>query len=265
MGMITYSVFTKPWKETPLPELAALVRDMGFDAIEFPLRPGYQIEPEDAERGLPRLAAAMQDQGINVASVAGPLTEPVFAGCAAAGISIIRVMFNVGREGYLEAERRARETLEATLPLCERYGVKVGVQNHCARFVPPNSLGLRALLEGFDPRHIGAIWDSAHNALEGEEPELGLEIVWPSLLMINVKNAIRIRKTGPEAEDVDWKVYWTSGRQGFASWPRIARYVNARGYDGVLCLSAEYSAEHEVERLAREDVAYLRTLFDRPS
>ena len=58
MSVITLSVFTKPWK-TPLAELGQYVRDLGFDAIELPVRPGYQVTPENVARDLPRAVATL--------------------------------------------------------------------------------------------------------------------------------------------------------------------------------------------------------------
>ena len=67
--------------------------------------------------------------------------------------------------------------------------------------------------------------------------------------------------TGPEAENVEWCAYWTTGRQGLASWPRVAAELKGRGYDGVVCLTAEYSDEASVDRLIAEDLAFARSLF----
>ena len=93
-------------------------------------------------------------------------------------------------------------------------------------------------------------------------------IVWEHLGMVNLKNAFWRRVSGPEAEDVAWRPYWTSGRQGLASWPRVAAELNRRGYRGTVCLTAEYSDEAAVERLVAADLAYARELFgaiSRPS
>ncbi len=257
----TWSVFTKPWREKPIPELGAFVKRLGFDGIEFPLRPGYQVEPEQAERGLPALARALGDCGVSIASIAGPTDERTFAACAKAAVPVIRVMAPTRGEHYLEEEARIRRELDALEPLCERYGVTVGIQNHCDDFVG-SALGLRRLVEGRDPRHIAAVWDAAHAALVGEPPEHGLDIVWPHLCMVNLKNAYWRRVSGPEAEVARFEHYWTSGRQGLASWPRIAEALRRRSFRGVLCFTAEYSAESEVDRLLAADVAFARPLFE---
>jgi sugar phosphate isomerase/epimerase len=138
--------------------------------------------------------------------------------------------------------------------------VKIGVQNHTGPCVC-NAMGLRHLMERYDPRHIGAVWDAAHSALNGEDPELGLDIVWSHLCMVNLKNAFWQRTNGPEAEHAQWRPYWTSGRHGLASWPSVAAELKRRRYRGVVCLTAEYSDEPSLNRLLAEDIAFAKSLF----
>ncbi len=259
MSQVKYSVFTKPWKQ-PVPELGAFVAGLGFDGIELPVRPGYQIEPERVGRDLPRVARQLGEQGVKIYSVAGPADEPTIAACAEAGVPVIRVMVRVGAAGYLAAEAQAQREYDALLPLLERHGVTIGVQNHCDRFVA-NACGLRSLLAKYDPRRVAAVWDAAHEALNGMDPELALEVVWPHLCMVNLKNAYWQRTTGPEAEVAAWRHYWTSGRHGLASWPRVAAELKRRGYRGIVCLTAEYSDEAAVDRLIAEDLAFARSLL----
>jgi sugar phosphate isomerase/epimerase len=256
---VTFSVFTKPWKTT-LAQLGQMVADLGFDGIELPVRPGYQVEPERVRQDLPAAVNQLGAFGVKVNSVAATPTEAVLAACAEQSIPIVRVMVPIGEDGYTATEGRTRTEFDALLPLLERYGVTLGIQNHSGPYIC-NAMGLCHLLAGYDPRFIGAVWDPAHNALNGEDPELGIDIVWPHLCMVNLKNAFWRRSTGPEAEDVRWRPYWTSGRQGLASWPRVAAELKRRSYGGTLCLSAEYTDEGMVTRLIAEDIAFARSLF----
>jgi len=258
---ITYAVFTKPWKTTPIPELGKFVKEMGFDAVELPVRPGFQVEPESVAKGLPEAARQLADCGVEIASVAGPTDEATLAACAEAGVPVIRICVGIGQdEGYMEAEERLQREYDALVPQLDKHGVTLGIQNHCDRCVA-NAMGIRHLIEKYDPRHIAAVWDAAHNALNGEDPELAIDIVWSHLCMVNLKNAFWRRVNGPEAEGVVWRPFWTTGRQGLASWPRVAAELKRRGWRGVLCLTAEYSDEEGVERLCREDVAFAKSLF----
>jgi sugar phosphate isomerase/epimerase len=261
VGAIEYAVFTKPWPGLSLPALADLVKGMGFDAVELPVRPGFQVVPERVTEDLPAAARVLQQHGVRLASVAGPTDEATLAACAAAGVPLIRVCLSIpAAEGYLVAEARLQREFDALVPLLERYGVAIGVQNHCDACVA-NAMGLRHLIERYDRRHVAAVWDAAHNALNGEDPELAIDIVWSHLAMVNLKNAFWRRVNGPEALDVTWRPFWTTGRQGLASWPRVAAELRRRNWQGCLCLTAEYSDHDSTDRLIRDDLAYARELF----
>lgn len=259
---ITYSVFTKPWRTQTIEELGSFIKGLGFDGIEFPLREGYQVEPENAERGLPELVSRLKDFGLEVTSVASSTDERVFAGCAKAGVPIIRIMITIDPTiGYMASEAKVKRELEGIIPLCERYGVKVGIQHHFGLYVQ-SAMGLLHLIEDFDPKHIGAIWDAAHSGLAGEEPELGLDIVWSHLCMVNLKNAFYKQVNGPEAPVAEWDRHFTLGRYGLSPWHRTAKYLKDRGYEGVICLPAEYTDEDRVNEYIAQDIGYVKSLFE---
>ncbi len=257
---VRFAVFTKPWPGDSIEELADRVLGLGFDGAEVPVRPGFQVEPENAEKGLPELVERFADRQLSVVSIASVLEETVFAACAAAGVTLIRVMAPVVRGQYLESEANLRRQLADAVPLCERYGVRVGVQQHYGDNVT-DAVGLRSLLEGVDGRWVGAIWDAAHDALAGLAPESGLDIVWDRLFLVNLKNAFYFRTNGPEAEEAQWGRHFTTGAHGMASWPRVAAELRRRRYRGAVCLTAEYTDERAVDRLCRQDVVYARGLF----
>jgi len=257
---IKLTVFTKPWK-TPIDELARQMAAIGFDGVELPVRPGYPVNPENMATELPRAARILGDAGLEIASIAGPTDERSIATCAESGVPVIRICLGIRKdESYREGERRWQAEFDAAVPLLERYGVTLGIQNHSGRDVC-NAMGLDSLLAKYDRKHVAAVWDCAHNALQGEEPELALDIIWPQLGMVNLKNAFWKRTSGPEAPSAAWKVYWTSGPQGLASWPRVVRELKRRAYSGVVCLTAEYTDEEAVDRLIASDLAYARGLF----
>jgi len=256
---LQFSVFTKPWR-MPLPDLARFVSGLGFDGIELPVRPGFQVEPEHIGRDLPHAVRLLADFGLTITSVAGTTDAATITACAECQIPLLRTMVPIGPEGYMAAEEQARREYDVLLPLLQSSGVMIGVQNHSGRYVC-HALGLRRLLDGYAPRLVGAVWDAAHTALNGEEPELALEIVWPCLALVNLKNAFWRPVSGPETTPVAWEAYWTDGRHGLASWPRVAAELKRRGYAGPVCLTAEYTDEHSADRLIAEDLAYARLLF----
>lgn len=260
-NQLQFSVFTKPWRTITLRELAKKVQQLGFDGIELPVRPGFQVEPEHAERDLPAASAIMADFGLKILSVAGSTDERTIAACAAAGVPLLRTMIAIAPEGYLASVANTQHLFDTLLPALERHQVILGVQNHCSRYVQ-NAMGLRHLLEPYNPKYIAAAWDAAHNALHGEEPELALDIIWQHLALVNLKNAFWQRTNGPEAEVAIWQPYWTSGPHGLASWPRVAAELKRRAYRGVVCLTAEYSDDSSTDRLIACDLVFAQKLFN---
>ena len=258
------AVFTKPWKSLPLPELARHIKRLGFDQIELPVRRGFQVEPGDIERALPAAAKLLADNGIQILNVTADLPlddERLYTACTEAGVGMNRVMFWQRELDYWSAEAEARRQLDAALPYCERYGFQIGIQNHSGRFVPVNEMGMHHLVKDYDPRHVAAVWDPAHNALEGMNSDSALDVLAPYLCVVNLKNAYWRRVSGLEAEVAAWRIYWTSGAQGRASWSKVIAKLKSIGYAGPLCFSAEYTDEARVDELIVRDLAFARGLM----
>ncbi|MDR6550081.1 TIM barrel protein [Paenibacillus qinlingensis] len=256
-----FSVFTKPWKSLSIDNLAAKVQSLGFDGIEFPVREGFQVQPEQVEKELPRLSSRLKAYGLHIYSIASTTEEAIFAACAESGVPLIRIMVDVDfKEGYWASEKRIKSELEKLQVLCQRYRIKVGIQQHIGRTRIKNAFALHRILDGLDPNCFGAIWDAAHDALTGERHELSLDVVAPYLCMVNLKNGYYQRVNGNEAEQAQWEPYWSTARQGMASWPSVIDNLIQRDYKGVLCLTAEYSDELHVDDHIAADIAYVKSL-----
>jgi sugar phosphate isomerase/epimerase len=265
MTQVTFTVFSKPWK-LPLPELASHVAALGFDGVEFPVRPGYPVTPDNIATELPNAVRILGDAGLKIGSIAGPTDEKTMAACAASGVPIIRICVGMhSGEDYMEGEARLQREFDALVPLLARHGVTLGIQNHIANNVGDravcNAMCARHLVEKFDPKQVAIVWDAGHNGLEGEPPEMAIDIVWSHLCLVNLKSAIWQLTSGPEADVATWKSYWTTARHGRANWPRVASELRKRGFSGDICLTAEYSDESSVDRLIADDIAFARSLF----
>jgi sugar phosphate isomerase/epimerase len=251
---LTWSVFTKPWPSLTADELGKKVAALGFEAVELPVRDGFQVAPTRVGQDLPAFARALADQGVSIASVASTTDEAVFAACAEVGVPIIRIMLPVGPAGYLAAERDIHGQLENTLPLCERYAVRLGIQPHHGAYIS-DATGLRALIERFPGEYVGAVWDAAHDALAGQRPEYSLELLWSHLAMVNLKNGHY------QKSNESWRTYFTAATAGMADWPRIAAYLKQREYQGTICLTAEYTAPGTADELVGPDLEFAKSLF----
>lgn len=259
-----WSVFTKPWRELAVPELAELVGRMGFNAIEFPLRPGYQVDLDRLAPSLGELTRVLADDDISIASVASATTPATFEACAENGIPIIRIMINISPEGYLATGDMLRRQLDELVPLARQHGVKIGVQPHYDDYIADSS-ELATLLKDYDADAIGAIWDAAHDGLARKHPTNALELLWDRLLMANFKNACYQRAEPAPKGVPPWEITFVEAAEGLCSWPEAARYLVDHDYTGPICLPAEYTDESDLEVKVSRDLAYLRELVEGPT
>jgi sugar phosphate isomerase/epimerase len=191
-------------------------------------------------------------------------TEELYAACGEAGVPIIRICQGFDPSlGLHENLGQLRAQYDAAARLGEKYGVCLGVQmhhDHTSGSVT-NSFDSYLLLKDYDPRYVAAVWDAGHSGLAGEPPRRALECLWDHLCMVNFKAAYWQRVNGPEAAKAQWDVHWTTGPHGMCAWDDAVAYLRQRGYQGTVCLPAEYSDEANVEAYTRQDAAYIRTLF----
>jgi len=259
-----YTVFTKPWPDLSLDELGEKVAEMGFDGVELPVRPGYQVEPDNISTMLPIAAQTLKKHGVDLVSVAGPCDEATIRACGESGGPILRIMVRVPEDAdYLTHIERTQRAWDALLPVLTESGVTLGVQNHKARFLT-HAMHLYHAVHRYDPKLIAAVWDAAHNAYAGADPELALDVVWSHLCLVNLKNGLW-EWDGTDAYGVaKWKPVWVAGHQGLCDWPRVIRELKRRDYSWDICLTAEYSDVdvQEVERLAKNDLFLAKRCFD---
>lgn len=256
----TWAVFTKPWKNETPDQLARLVASMGFNAVEFPLRPGYQVDLDRLDSSIPELIKILSDHGIRIASVASTPDEPVLAACADNGIDLLRIMVPFESGGYVGTSDSVRRHLDTLVPLSLRYGVRIGIQPHYDCYVADSS-ELATVIKDYDPAAITAIWDAAHDGLARKHPAHTLPLLWDRLAMINFKNACYQRSAAPGRETPDWSITFVEGSEGLCSWPEAAAVVAQLDYQGPICLPAEYTDERDLERKVAADLRYLRELI----
>lgn len=257
---VGWTVFTKPWPDLDLEALAAKVRGFGFDGVELPVRPGFQVQPDQVQGQLPRAVQAFAGEGLRIASLAAEPTPAVIDASAAAGVTIIRVCIAVrGREAYLTREGDVRRWLDGLAKQLADAGVKVGIQNHYGDNVP-NAMGLLHLVEDYDPALVGAVWDGAHCGLDGESPRLAADILWSHLCLVNLKNA----RWEPAGSDrfgaADWRAVFVRGPEGLCSWPAVLRELARREYGGDICLTAEYTDEARTDEYVAADLHWARSV-----
>lgn len=264
------TVFSKPWNE-PIHKLGERLMALGVDGLELPVRDGYPVNPENAASELPRAVDMLRSFDLAVHSIAAEVSVPMIVACSDAGVPTIRVCEGISlRRGYHASVAEIKKEYERILPYLERHGVTIGLQNHSGHYIG-SAAAIMDVVAEFDPKRVGAVLDVAHCGLDGEPEELAIDVVWSHLCMVNLKNAIRTQSGVNDDGEALWRVQWTSGQDGYASWSKTISNLLERGYRGPYCLTAEYtrpaSGSHRGEDwltpLVKEDLRYARKLLGR--
>jgi sugar phosphate isomerase/epimerase len=178
-------VFSKVYQELnlPLEESVQVTADAGLDGLDCPVRPGGQIEPDQAKDELPRLAHMARDKGLSlpllttaITSVASPRAEELLRAAKQVGVRFYRFGYTKVRAespvrdqlAQVRSELKELAALNRELGLCGIY------QNHSPGG-PGGYLGgvvseLAELVGGFAPEQVGVAFDIGHAiAVHGEQ------------------------------------------------------------------------------------------------
>jgi sugar phosphate isomerase/epimerase len=267
---IALTVFTKPWTD-PLEQLADKVAGLELDGVELPIRPGYQVQPENVTTSLPLAVRILKSRGLETRSAAAPLEPAIIRACGDAGIPIVRSMVGIelGKASYVETIAAHRRLWDSLIPILDDAKVTIGIQNHSGNNVG-SAIGLYHLIEKYEPRHVCAILDMAHAAIAGEPTELAIDLLWPRMRgLINFKAAFRDRVNGPEEVEAEYRTHWTTAAHAAYSWSALVAELIKRRFKGTFCLPAEYTDPagapqrmgDDVLPYLRKDIGYLKSLL----
>jgi len=268
---IKLAVFTKPWSDS-IEAVADRMAALGVQGIELPIRPGYQVSPDNVGSTLANAVKVLQSRGLEIASVAAPLDDAIISACGDNGIELVRSMVSIDlkKAGYAQTIAQNRARWDELIPLLDRTKVRIGVQNHSG-YAIGSAIGLFHVMERYDPRHVCAILDMAHCGVAGEPTDLSVDLLWDRMPnLVNFKNAYRERINGPEEAEAVYRTHWTTGRHGAYSWSELVSELKRRGFKGWFVLPGEYSdPKGQPQRMGddvlpflSEDVTYLRGLAD---
>jgi len=190
--------FIKFIQELSYADLAAQMADMGFSGIEATVRKRGYILPDRAEQELPRLAEALDKEGLSIGIMASDLKEAT-AECE----KLLRIASSVGithyRLGYLRYDLSKpikpqlvdhRKRLLELAALNKQIGMTGLYQNHAGATTVGSAVwDLAELFDGIDPQQLAVAFDIRHATVEGGlNWQLHFRRIQPNLGAIYVKD-----------------------------------------------------------------------------
>ena len=263
MKLCVTTVIARDWD---VPTTVTKLAEMGYDGVEWRVSPGCSLTNEtiEAEAGHVRDLCAKHNLAIpalaaNVDAGNEALLRQMFAVAKAMGARTSRIQ-SVRYDGsvnYHELVADLRRWLRTAVQVAAETGVKALLELHGGTIIP-SAAACRRVVEGFDPEHLGVIFDPGNQVREGMEHwKLGLECLGEYLDLVHVKNCawFLVEQDGQR----QWQVQSLPLDQGIADWQEIIGFLKQLGYTGYLSLE-DFTARPTEER-CRAAVDFLRPLI----
>lgn len=262
-----YIFFSKMLKDQSVEQLIESLQGLGADGVDFTVRPGYPVSPDNVADALAPAAAAIRAAGLSIPMVTTPgdftnpelpYAEPLFRACDAADIRLVKLGYwPFPGSDYWKAVDRMKADVAGFARLGEKYNVKPCLHTHSGNYLALNASALMHVLQDFPPEQVGAYLDPGHLALCGEPLPMAFDMTAPYLAVVAIKDSLRVRR-----EDGAVRSLFLPLGEGIVDWKQMLEWLIAHGYDGPLSFHSEFpadSTEYLLEQ-TKKDIAYLRAL-----
>jgi sugar phosphate isomerase/epimerase len=261
-------LFTKLFHGCTLDEIGRITSDLEFDGIDLLIRSGFQVDPENPDQ-IKQAVRQLGDVGLAVPMATTDITDPaklpverIFAGCAEAGIGLIRLGYwkYDGSRAYRSCLDVARRQLTELADLAGKYGVRLAVQLHGGT-IHGSGAQTAALLEGTDPVLVGAYPDPGNQVVQDgrEDWRFTLDVLQPWLCCVGIKNGGWFPAELKPSGQRQWRSDWLGLSEGMVPWDDIIAHLNQAGFDGPLSFHSHYEVPlPQVIDQTRSDLRFIR-------
>ena len=275
------TIFSKPLQWLSYDELGAMVKEIGFDGINLPVRPNGHVLPDRVAEDLPRAAEAFRRAGVSLPIIttaildpSAPATEATLRTASSLGIGYYRMgdLNYPANTPLLTALETHRARLAELAEVNRRFNIRGAYQNHAGTRVGSPVWDLWHLMKDLDPRWIGIEYDIRHATAEGGSAwPLGLRLIAPHIHSIDVKDFVWGRNASGR-----WVIQNVPLGEGMVDFPAYFKLVKELGITGPISVHYEYApyasmaapanrAEHLRQAITdmRRDLVKLREMLDR--
>lgn len=290
------SVYTVSLPEYDIAQSVALVKEMGYDAIEWrvdvtdgesPLKAMFgnltdeqkyayrywtdnhaTLNVNDIKNECLKAKSLCDEAGIEICNLAttlrgeGDTMKNVLEAAAAIGCKTVRGPMATydPKKPYWEQFEEYCSFLRSCEPLLKQYGVKFLIETHHGMLISSASSAMR-VLDGFDPEYFGLIYDPGNMVYEGyENYQLGFEMLGKYLAHVHIKNAALTPAGEDEFGATKYNQSWMPLKKGSANLKALIEALVKVGYDGVLSVE-DFSNESPTREKLEDNIAYLKQLI----
>lgn len=239
------SVFSKNLHFLSWEQMAADVKEIGFDGIDLTVRPEGHVVPERVIEDLPKAISAIRKQGLEVYMITTAITKATDAFT----VPILKTAGELGiknyRLGWLAYDKKLsihdnfskfKKELQAIANLNKKYNIHGDYQNHAGTYFGSAVVDLWEVLKDLDPEWIGCQYDIRHATVEGSHSwPTGFELLQNYIKTINLKDFQWGKKDGK------WKEENVPLGAGMVDFNSYFKTLNKSPFKGPVGIHYEYS------------------------
>jgi L-ribulose-5-phosphate 3-epimerase len=269
----TFCLFSKHLPDVGWNDLAAAVKEAGYDGVDLTVRRNGHVAPERAAEDLPRAIEAITSGGAKVpmittelTSATAPTARPVLQAAAQHGVKYFKPGYWLySSSPDVRAQVAATgEALTGLAGLAREYGIEMGFHNHAA-YIGAALWEIAPAMDRLDPRWAGYYFDPRHAVAEGGAGawKAATHLVVPRLKMIALKDFFW-RKT-----EKGWVIEDCPLGEGQVDWKWFGSVLREAQFAGPISMHLEYetggSTPQERTRraldAARRDLAFAKKVL----
>ncbi|MEO0446927.1 MAG: sugar phosphate isomerase/epimerase family protein [Verrucomicrobiota bacterium] len=251
--------FTKMFQGLTYEELAKLTAELGFDGVEATIRPKGHIEPEAVPEELPKMVAAMKEQGREVTIMASGInaiseeqhTESVLRTAVELGIRHYRMAYYKYAKDRSQEEQlpEFRAKLKDLAALNQELGIQALYQNHAGSTnVGAQVSDICELVAELPREAVSLAFDIRHAVAErGDDWAAAAQEAMPLSRSVYVKDCVR--GNGEKLENVPLG-------EGLVD-PTFFPQFQVGSFPGPISLHVEYIRRDDPDAVQKGKAAYV--------
>lgn len=261
------SVFSKHLQFLNYQETAEAAAEIGFDGVDWAVRPKGHVLPESVEQDLPLAVQALQKVGMvpmlmtsGVNSVEGEHTNEVLHTAADLGIKYYRLAYyRFNEEKSIPDDlKEIKKKVEGLALLNEELKIRGSFQNHAGFFVGASMWEIWELIKGTNPEFMGCQYDIRHATVEGGMSwPTGLRLIEPRI------NSIVLKDYKWSQENGAWKLRNVPIGEGMVDFTAYFRLLKKYEINVPVSLHYEYDlggAEHGDHKISIPQKTVFQTM-----
>jgi sugar phosphate isomerase/epimerase len=253
------------------------IKSLGFTGVDFTVRAGGSVLPENVRTELPAAQKVFADLGLQIPLITTAITNTrdphvadVFETAAACGIRELKLGYvNYKTFGSLRTVlAEVQKDLDGVASLAHSTGVRANIHTHSGPYISTNPAIVWELIKDRDPSAIGAYVDPGHMTVEGSRDgwRQGLDLLGPRINLLAVKDLAWEETDDAKLHKKRWRTRIVPLDRGAVAWPEVFDCLKQLKFNGWASIHSEYQGGHtwkdmtvpEVIEQTRADLAYLR-------